>query len=113
MAARATFRPTFSVHPHEESIMRKLTWLLPAVALWIAPAGAAQGPFGRPRGPAVGPHIPGVPDVGVLFGRPPGIPRMPGPVDHFGRPRSSFDPTSPLTRPGLQGRTGNIDRWPD
>jgi hypothetical protein len=103
--------------------MRKLMLLLSAVTLWIAPAGAAQGPFGRPSGPAFGRHIPGVPDVGDPFGRPSGIPGKPGQFDPFGRPRSQFDPTNPLNRPGLPGRPfpgrpglglpGDIDPWPD
>ena len=76
--------------------MRKLMWLLPAVALWIAPP-AAQAQFGRPYGPQLGPHYPGVPGAGDPFGQPSGIPGVPGLGDPFG----------PLT--GVPGIPGGYD----
>ena len=57
--------------------MRKLMWLLPAVALWLAlPAAGAQP--ARPPGPRIDPPRPGIPGLGDPFGRRPGIPGLPG-----------------------------------
>jgi hypothetical protein len=88
--------------------MRKLIWLLSAVALGIAPS-AAEAQFGRTYGPRLGPVRPNVPGVGDPFGRPGGIPGLPGQFDPFGRPRPpwlDFGPADPLGLPNLPGLPG-------
>jgi hypothetical protein len=103
--------------------MRKLMWLLPAVALWIAPP-AAEAQFGRRLDPLFGPTRPGAPSAGDPFGLTPGTPGIPGaydrfaprpspfdpfalppsPFDRFAPPSSPFDHFNPPNRPGLPGQ---------
>lgn len=98
--------------------MRKLVWLLPAIALCAAPP-ASHAQFGQPYGPRFGgPHIPGFPDVGDPFGRPSGLPSIPGQSDPFGPARSPFpggpgsgplgEPPEPALHPGAKYRASGI-----
>jgi hypothetical protein len=87
--------------------MRKLMWLLPAVALWVTPP-AAEAQFIQPYGPRSEPPIPG---VGDPFGPLPGVPGLPGEFGPFNRQRGD-DPFIVVgaPRPGVPGGGGPFGR---